>query len=75
MLAMDRLAANSSVSPPRRFILLPEESADGAPSGSRIRRYKITSVGQGAGRRSAGPGGVDIAAARIAHELGRMGRM
>ena len=75
MLSMNRSAANSSVSPPRRFILLPEESADGAPHGPRIRRYKLTSVGQGAGRQRAGLSGTDISTARIARELGRLGRM
>jgi len=75
MAAMNRLAANSSVSPPRRFILLPEESAGGAPDGPRIRRYKLTSVGQGAARRRAGLGGADIATAGIGREFGQLGGM
>jgi hypothetical protein len=77
MLTMNRSAANSSVSSPRRFILLPEEQVD-APIGSarpRIRRYQLSSVGQGAGRRRAGLSSVDLATARIARELGRLGRM
>jgi hypothetical protein len=75
MLTMNRSAAHSIVSPPRRFILLPEESADASGHGPRIRRYRLTSVGQGADRRRAGPSGVDVATARIARELGRLGRM
>ncbi len=75
MLLMNRSAANSSVSPPRRFILLPEETADGAPSGRRIRRYTLTSVGLGAGRARAGLSGTDVSTARMARELGRLGRM
>lgn len=75
MLTMNRSAANSSNTPPRRFILLPEETADGAPNGRRIRRYKLTSVGQAAGRQRAGLSGTDVSTARIARELGRLGRM
>jgi len=74
MLTMNRSATNSSVSSPRRFILLPEESVDAPHNGPRIRRYQLTSVGQG-GRRRAGIGNVDLATARIARELGRLGRM
>jgi hypothetical protein len=74
MLDMNRSAANQSVSPPRRFILLPEETVDGSGHGPRIRRYQLTSVGQGAGRRRAGVSGVDLARARTAREVGRLGR-
>ena len=70
--AMNRSAANPSVSSPRRFILLPEEPADGAPHGPRIRRYRLTSVGQGAVHRSR-PNGADLATARIAGEFGTAG--
>jgi hypothetical protein len=69
---MNRLAANPSVSPPRRFILLPEETG-GSNQGPRIRRYRLTSVGQGADRRRGL--GADIATARTAREFGRLGRM
>ncbi|HEV7163200.1 MAG TPA: hypothetical protein VGN25_08100 [Solirubrobacteraceae bacterium] len=72
---MNRSAANSSNTPPRRFILLPEEMADGAPNGRRIRRYKLTSVGQAAGSQRARLSGTDVSTARIARELGRLGRM
>jgi hypothetical protein len=75
ILAMDRSATHSSVSSPRRFILLPEEQVDAQYRGPRIRRYQLTSVGSGAGRRRAGISNVDIATARIARELGRLGRM
>jgi hypothetical protein len=75
MLTMNRSAANSSVSSPRRFILLPEEQVDAPQQGPRIRRYQLSSVGQGAGRRRAGLSSVDLATARIARELGRLGRM
>jgi len=51
MLGMNRIAANPNVStPPRRFILLPEEQAAGRSQGGRIRRYQLTSLGAGAGR-------------------------
>jgi len=74
MLLMDRSAANPSVSSPRRFILLPEEPAGGASHGRRIRRYKLSSVGQGAGRQRAGLSG-NVSKARIAGELDRLERM
>jgi hypothetical protein len=73
ILAMNRLAANSIVSPPRRFILLPEETVGGSSQGPRIRRYRLTSVGQGADRRRGL--GADIAMARMAREFGRVGRL
>ena len=72
---MNRSAANSSVSPPRRFILLPEETVNGSSRAPRIRRYRLTSVGQGVDRRRGGLGGSKLATARIAPELGRLGRM
>ena len=75
MLVMNRSAANTNVSSPRRFILLPEEPLDVAPHGPRIRRYKLSSVGQGAGRRRADLDNIDLAMARLASELGRLGRM
>jgi hypothetical protein len=75
MIDMNRSAANSSVSLPRRFILLPEETAGGASHGPRIRRYKLTSVGHGSGRQGAGLSDVDLGTARIAREFGRLGRM
>jgi hypothetical protein len=73
ILAMNRLAANSSVTPPRRFILLPEETAGGSGQGPRIRRYRLTSVGQGVDRRRGL--GADIATARMSREFGRLGRL
>jgi hypothetical protein len=75
MLLMNRSAANTSVSSPRRFILLPEETVDAAHDGPRIRRYQLASVGQGAGRRRAGISSVDISTARIAggHRIARCG--
>jgi hypothetical protein len=75
MLTMNRSAANTSVSSPRRFILLPEEPVGAPLNGPRIRRYQLSSVGQGAGRRLAGISSVDISTARIAREFGRLGRM
>jgi hypothetical protein len=75
MVDVNRSAANPSVPTPRRFILLPEEGADGASLGPRIRRYTLTSVGQGAGRQRADLSGTDVSTARIARELGRLGRM
>jgi hypothetical protein len=74
MAAMKRSAANSSVSAPRRFILLPEEIGGGSTQGRRIRRYRLTSVGLGAGRRE-GPSGSDTVPARIGRELGGRGRV
>jgi hypothetical protein len=74
MLAMDRIAANSIVSSPRRFILLPEDSSGGKSQGRRIRRYQLTSLGHGAdrGRLRLGAG---FAAASGVHELGRAGSL
>ncbi len=73
MVLVNRSAANSSVSPPRRFILLPEESAGGEPHGPRIRRYKLTSVGSGANPQRAGLNNADVSTAGMARELGRLG--
>jgi hypothetical protein len=75
MLPMNRTAGISNVSSPRRFILLPEVVADGGRHGPRIRRFQLTSVGLGAGRRRAGLGGADIATARTARDLSPLGRM
>jgi len=72
MLAMNRIAANSIVSSPRRFILLPEDSADGRSQGRRIRRYQLTSLGYGAGRGRFRLG-AGIPASLSARELGRAG--
>jgi uncharacterized protein with von Willebrand factor type A (vWA) domain len=58
----------------RRFILLPEETVSGAPHGPRIRRYTLTSVGQGAGRQRSRSKASDLATARSARGLGRLGR-
>jgi hypothetical protein len=72
MLLMNRSAANPSVSPPRRFILLPEETADGASHGPRIRRYKLSSVVRVPGRQGAGSSGADLDIARMASGFGRL---
>ena len=63
-------ASRFELAPPRRFILLPEESVNGQGRRPRIRRYRLTSVGQGPCASRA-----DIAMARIASELGCTGRM
>jgi len=75
MLSMNRLAAHSTVSPPRRFILLPEETADVSTHRPRIRRYRLSSLGQGAGPHRARQLGGDGTAAGMARELGELGRM
>jgi hypothetical protein len=75
MATMKRSAATSSVSPPRRFILLPEETVDGSTPGRRIRRYRLTSVGGGAGRRREGMSGAEAAPVRIGRALGGRGRV
>lgn len=72
MLGMNRSAANPTDSPPRRFILLPEEKAEGAGVGPRIRRYQLTRVGRGAARRRKILGASEIAMARIACDLERV---
>jgi hypothetical protein len=72
MLVMNRSAANPSDSLPRRFILLPEETADGAPSQPRIRRYRLTRIGRGAVRLRTSLSEAEIVTARMAVELGRL---
>jgi hypothetical protein len=67
---MDRSGKSSS---PRRFFLLPEEPAGGPGQRSRIRRYRLASVGEGAGCWRA-DADTEIAMARIARELARLGR-
>jgi hypothetical protein len=71
---MNRTAANSTVSPPRRFILLPEDPADGRSQGRRIRRYQLTSIEQGARRGGARPG-AGFPSARGVRVPGRAGQM
>ncbi|MGO8904242.1 MAG: hypothetical protein ACLQMH_01295 [Solirubrobacteraceae bacterium] len=66
---MNRPVFNSNVSAPRRFLLLPAESVDGPANGPRIRRYQLTSVG-----RCPAVGGDDVARARTAREVDRLGR-
>jgi hypothetical protein len=73
MLVMNRSAANSSDSPPRRFILLREEAAVGVTSHPRIRRYQLTRVGRGAVGRRTGLSDSELATARMACELSRLG--
>jgi hypothetical protein len=73
MAVMNRSAAKSSETPPRRFILLPEETADGMASRPRIRRYQLTRVGRGAGGRRAGLSDSELVGARMAGELARLG--
>jgi hypothetical protein len=76
MLPMNRTAGNlDGHRLPRRFILLPEVEADAGRHGPRIRRYRLTSVGLGAGVRRTGSSGVDIVKARMARDLGPLGRM
>jgi hypothetical protein len=79
MLDMNRSAANTNDSTPRRFILLPEEAADGVVSRPRIRRYQLTRVGRGgAPRRRTGLDEAElgtarrVVTARMAFELGRL---
>jgi hypothetical protein len=48
MLLMNRPISNS-ITPPRRFLLLPEEEAVVSGQGVRIRRYRLTSVGRSQG--------------------------
>jgi hypothetical protein len=56
-------------------MLLPEETAGGASHGPRIRRYKLTSVGQVAARQGASLSDIDLGTARIARGFDRLGRM
>jgi hypothetical protein len=69
MLVMNRPASNSMDSS-RRFLLLPEEGADTTGQRPAIRRYRLTSIG-----RRTDLSGADLAAARIAGEFARMGRL
>jgi hypothetical protein len=69
MLAMNPSVANSIAHSPRRFVLLPEQGEDASSRGPRVRRYRLASVG-----RRSGMSEVDVASARIARELGRLGR-
>ena len=75
MLPMNRTAGhlNSSGSP-RRFILLPEVEADAGRHHPRVRRYRLTSVGSGAGHPRSGRRGRDFATARTARDPGPPGR-
>jgi hypothetical protein len=76
MRCMNTSAATSSASSlPRRFILLPEVEADAGRHGPRIRRYRLTTVGLGAGRLRSGRSGADIVKARTARDLGPLGRI
>ena len=49
MVYMNRPNSNSMATPPRRFLLLPEDAADVPGQGVRIRRYRLTSVGRSHG--------------------------
>jgi hypothetical protein len=69
MVAMNPPVANSIAQSPRRFVLLPEQGEDVSSRGPRMRRYRLASVG-----RRSGMSEVDVASARIARELGRLGR-
>jgi hypothetical protein len=69
ILAMNTSPANSMASPPRRFVLLPEESMDAPSQGVRIRRYRLTSVA----RRRTIDGA--LPAARAAGDIGQLGRL
>jgi hypothetical protein len=69
MLAMNAPSHSSPESSSRRFLLLPEDGAETSPRRPQVRRYRLASIG-----RRGGPGGTDLATARIAGELVRMGR-
>ncbi len=69
MLVMNPRVANSSAQSPRRFVLLPEQGDDVSSRAPRIRRYRLASVS-----RRSGMSEVDVASARIARELGRLGK-
>jgi hypothetical protein len=73
MLAMNRSAAKPGESLPRRFILLPEETAGGVASRPRIRRYQLTRVARGTVRLRKTLSDAEIVTARMAGELGRLG--
>jgi len=69
---VNRSAANSPLSP-RRFILLPEETALGAPTTRpRVRRYTLSGVGPGTPSPSPGLGyaGRGASTARVAGRPG-----
>lgn len=66
---MNPPVTNSSAQTPRRFVLLPEQGDDLSSRGPRIRRYRLASVS-----RRSGMNEVDMATARMAHELGRSGQ-
>jgi len=75
MVSVNRTAAKTSVASPRRFILLPEDSAGGAAHGPRIRRYKLTAVCTGVTSRRGAVRGSELSTAGIAGGLGRLGQM
>lgn len=56
MIGVNRKAATLNESPPRRFILLPEEPMADKGQGRQIRRYRLTTLGQGARRTRPGLG-------------------
>ena len=66
---MNGSSHSSPESSARRFLLLPEDGAE-SPRRPQIRRYRLASIG----RRGA-MSGTDLAMARIAGELVRMGRV
>jgi hypothetical protein len=68
MLVMNGPSHISPESSSRRFLLLPEDGADTSPRRPQIRRYRLASIG-----RRGGMSGTDLAMARIAGELARMG--
>jgi hypothetical protein len=53
----------------RRFFLLPEDDQQGSAQRPTVRRYRLAGIG-----RRSGLDGTDLAAARIAGELGRLRR-
>ncbi len=60
---------SSPESSARRFLLLPEDGVETSHQRPQIRRYRLASIG-----RRGGISGTDLAMARIAGELVRMGR-
>jgi hypothetical protein len=69
MLVMNGPTHSSIESSSRRFLLLPEDGVETSPRRPQIRRYRLASIG-----RRGGLGGTELATARIAGELARMGR-
>jgi hypothetical protein len=67
---MKQPESKSSLSAPRRFLLLPEQLGRRGGPGPRIRRYQIASVDHRRGVDRA-----DVATALMARELSRLGRM